>query len=53
MERNKTTCNFRNKLSIMAMDCDSMPFVGSATSEERRYIQDTLRSLVNYIDKRI
>lgn len=53
MKRNRTTVDFRNKLAELAMGMDSSAFVNSATEQEREYIQDELRSLVNYIDNKI
>ena len=55
MKRDGFTVGMRNKLSELAMQCDSCAAIEGAkmTPNERKTIQDSLRSIVNYIDERI
>ena len=55
MKRDGFTVGLRNKLSELAMQCDSAAAVrGARMSEsERQDIKLALRSIVNYIDERI
>ena len=55
MKRDGFTVGLRNKLSELAMQCDSCAAIeGARMSEsERQDIKLALRSIVNYIDERI
>lgn len=55
MIRNKFTVDLRNKLSSLAMSCDSAAAIEGAkmTSSEREHIQSYIRGVVDFIDKRI
>lgn len=55
MKRDGFTVGLRNKLSELAMQCDSCAAIEGArmTPNERKTIQDALRKVVNYIDERI
>ena len=55
MKRSKFIVNFRNKLPMLAMDCDSEAAISEArmTAVERQDIQSKLREIVSYIDKKI
>ena len=55
MIRHKWIISFRNKLSSLAMECDSAAAIeGSKLSEYERYkLQKNLRDLVEYIDKQL
>ena len=55
MKRDGFTVGMRNKLSELAMQCDSCAAIEGArmTPNERKTIQDALRKVVNYIDERI
>ena len=55
MKRDGFSVGMRNKLSDLAMQCDSCAAIEGArmTTEEREYMKTGLRRLVNYIDKRI
>lgn len=55
MKRDGFTVGMRNKLSELAMQCDSCAAIDGArmTQNERKTIQDALRRIVNYIDERI
>lgn len=55
MIRHKWIINLRNKLSSLAMECDSCAAIDDAQlSEYERYkIQKNLRDLVNYIDSQL
>ena len=55
MKRSKFIVNFRNKLAMLAMDCDSMAAIndGSMSAGERKYVQNKIREIVSYIDKKI
>ena len=55
MKRCKFTVNMRNKLAMLAMDCDSAAAISEArmTAGESQDIQCKLREIVSYIDKKI
>ena len=55
MKRDGFSIGMRNKLSELAMQCDSCAAIEGArmSSQEREHIQGTLRGLVDYIDERI
>lgn len=55
MIRHKWIVGLRNKLSSLAMECDSCAAIeGSKLSaSEREKIQEDLRKIINYIDKKI
>ena len=55
MKRDGFSVGLRNKLSEFAMQCDSCAAIEGAkmTPNERKTIQDSLRSIVRYIDERI
>ena len=55
MKRDGFSVGLRNKLSELAMQCDSCAAIEGArmTPNERKTIQDSLRSIVRYIDERI
>lgn len=55
MKRDGFTVGLRNKLSELAMQCDSAAAIEGArmTPNERKTIQDALRKVVDYIDERI
>ncbi len=55
MKRSKFIVNFRNKLAMLAMDCDSAAAIneGRMSAVERQDIQSKLREIVSYIDKKI
>ena len=55
MKRSKFIVNFRNKLAMLAMDCDSAAAIneGRMSAGERKYIQNQIREIVSYIDKNI
>lgn len=55
MKRSKFIVNMRNKLAMMAMDCDSAAAINEAkmSRTERTEIQNALRAIVNNIDKKI
>ena len=55
MKRDGFSVGLRNKLSDLAMQCDSCAAIEGArmTTEEREHLKTGLRRLVNYIDKRI
>ena len=54
MKRCKFTVNMRNKLAMLAMDCDSLAAKEARmTAVERQDIQSKLREIVSYIDKKI
>ena len=55
MKRDGFSVGLRNKLSDLAMQCDSCAAIEGArmTEEERETIKKKLRSVVDYIDKRI
>ena len=55
MIRHKWIVDFRNKLSSLAMECDSVAAIeGSKLTEfERAFIQKKLRAIVRTIDDRL
>lgn len=55
MIRHKWIVGLRNKLSSLAMECDSCAAIeGSKLSSlEREKIQEDLRKIINYIDKQL
>ena len=55
MIRKKWIVGLRNKLSSLAMECDSVAAIEDCrlTESERTYIQDNLRKVINYVDNRI
>ena len=55
MIRHKWIVGLRNKLSSLAMECDRCAAIeGSKLStSEREDIQEGLRKIINYIDKKI
>lgn len=55
MKRDGFTVGMRNKLSELAMQCDSCAAIDGArmSTNERKTIQDALRRIVSYIDERI
>lgn len=55
MKRTQWSVNLRNRLSSIAMECDSSTAIEEAkmTPLERQTLQKKLRSVVSWIDKRI
>ena len=55
MIRHKWIVGLRNKLSSLAMECDSCAAIeGSKLStSEREKIQEDLRKIIDYIDKKL
>ena len=55
MIRHKWIVGLRNKLSSLAMECDSCAAIEGSklTQSEREKIQEGLRKIINYIDKKI
>ena len=55
MIRHKWIIDTRNKLSSLAMECDSCAAIEGAkmTSSERNYVQTRLREAVDYIDNKL
>jgi hypothetical protein len=55
MIRHKWIVGLRNKLSSLAMDCDSCAAIEGSklSSSEREKIQNDLKMIVDYIDKKI
>ena len=55
MKRSRFIVNFRNKLAMLAMDCDCVAAISEArmSAGERKYIQKQIREIVSYIDKNI
>ena len=55
MKRSKFIVNFRNKLAMLAMECDSCAAIEGAkmNSVEREALQERLRECVKWIDSRI
>lgn len=55
MIRHKWIVGMRNKLSSLAMECDSCAAIEDSklTSKEREDLQKILRKAIQYIDKRI
>lgn len=55
MIRNKWIVGMRNKLSSLAMECDSCAAIEDCqlTPKEREDLQNMLKKAIQYIDKRI
>jgi hypothetical protein len=55
MIRDKWIIGVRNKLSSLAMECDSVAAIeySKLSEKERVSIQSKLRELVNYIDSKL
>ena len=55
MVRHKWIVELRNKLSSLAMECDSCVAIEGSklTATEREKIQEDLRKIVAYIDKKL
>lgn len=55
MIRHKWIVGLRNKLSSLAMECDSCAAIEDSklTTSEREKIQGDLRKIINYIDKQL
>ena len=55
MIRHKWIVGLRNKLSSLAMECDSCAAIEGSklSSSEREKIQGDLRKIINYIDKQL
>lgn len=55
MIRHKWIVGLRNKLSSLAMECDSCAAIEGSklSSSEREKIQEDLRKIINYIDNKI
>ena len=55
MIRHKWIVGLRNKLSSLAMECDSCAAIEGSklTTSEREKIQGDLRKIINYIDNKI
>ena len=55
MIRHKWIVGLRNKLSSLAMECDSAAAIEGSklTSSEREKIQNDLRKIIEYIDKKL
>ena len=55
MIRHKWIVELRNKLSSLAMECDSCAAIEDSklTTSEREKIQGDLRKIINYIDKQL
>ena len=55
MIRHKWIVGARNKLAMLAMECDSAAAINGAkmNSVERQAMQEKLRELVRWIDKNI
>ena len=55
MIRHKWIVGLRNKLSTLAMECDSCAAIEGSklTTSEREKIQGDLRKIINYIDNKI
>jgi len=55
MIRHKWIVGTRNKLAVLAGECDSAAAIEGAkmTSTERRELQKIIREAVSYIDKKI
>ena len=55
MKRSRFIVNFRNKLAMLAMDCDCAAAINEAGMSvgDRKYIQNKIREIVNHIDKNI
>ena len=55
MIRHKWIVGLRNKLSSLAMECDSCAAIEGSklTSSEREQIQKDLKKVIDYIDKKL
>jgi hypothetical protein len=55
MIRHKWIVGLRNKLSSLAMECDSCAAIEGSklTTSEREKIQGDLRKVINYIDNQL
>ena len=53
MKRTKWSVSLRNKLSSLAMECDSCAGIDALTNSETEYIQKQLRGVVQFIDSKI
>lgn len=55
MKRTKWSVGMRNQLSSLAMSCDSCSAIEDANTNEseRRYLQETLMKVVDWIDSKI
>ena len=55
MIRHKWIVGLRNKLSSLAMECDSCAAIEDSklTTSEREKIQGDLRKIIDYIDKQL
>jgi len=55
MIRNKWIIGLRNKLSSLAMECDSCAAIEDSqlSPSERKKIQYDLRQIIEYIDKKL
>lgn len=55
MIRHKWIVGLRNKLSSLAMECDSCAAIEDSklTQSEREKIQGDLRKIIDYIDKKL
>lgn len=55
MVRHKWIVGMRNRLAMLAMECDSAAAINGARLNpvEREAIQERLREIVNYIDSKI
>lgn len=55
MIRHKWIVGLRNKISSLAMECDSCAAIEDSqlTDKEREDIQKSLRKVVDYIDKKL
>lgn len=55
MIRRQWIVGLRNKLSSLAMECDSVAAIElcKLTRTEREHIQNSLRKVIDYIDERI
>lgn len=55
MIREKWIVGVRNKIAMLAMECDSAAAINGArmTQRERESLQNKLRDIVNWIDDKI
>lgn len=55
MIRDMWIVGFRNRLSVLCMECNSCAAIEGSrlTVTEREYLQKMLRKAINYVDKRI
>jgi hypothetical protein len=55
MKRTKWSVGMRNQLSSLAMSCDSCSAVEDAkiSESERKYLQEALMKVVDWIDSKI